>query len=71
MNVIAYIHYVLLHILAALYGHHQVALLAHKKKVSFLGRDLTFKNSEYSILVTWLLFQILFVFILIFIVCLF
>jgi hypothetical protein len=43
------------------YGHHQVVLQLHKKEVFFffLGRGLQFTNSEYSILVTWLVFQIL------------
>jgi len=39
------------------YGH-QVVLQLHKKEVYFLGRGLQFTNSEYSILVTWLVFQI-------------
>jgi hypothetical protein len=40
------------------YGHHRVVLQLHKKEVFYLGKGLQFTNGEYSILVTWLVLQI-------------
>ena len=45
------------HVSAALCGLHQVVLQTDKK-VFFLGKGLPNTNSEYRILVIWLLFQI-------------
>ena len=45
------------HVSAALCGINQVVLQAHEKEFCSLRKGLPLTNSEYSILVTWLLFR--------------
>jgi hypothetical protein len=43
---------------ATCFGHYQVDLQKHKNTECSLGTGRPFTNSEYSILVTWIFFQI-------------
>jgi hypothetical protein len=45
--------YLLQHVSANLYSHHQVVVEIHKKK-SVLGKGILFTDKKFDILVSWL-----------------